>query len=141
MLWAVSLFCGATIFCFGALMDWLVYGHFGRPVIALTISNAFSGVLACSIAALLLRNERHKREQMEKRVAVLDDVNDQVRNTLQGIAFSIGRVGDARAAAELQEAVVRIRGVLTDVLPRVEPSYQPFEGSARAAGIGAPPSQ
>jgi len=118
-------------------MDWLVFGHFGRPVIALTISNALSGVLAFTIAALLLRAERHKLEQIEKRLSVLDDVNDQVRNTLQGLAFVTGRVEDPRAAGELKEAINRIRTVLTDVLPKVEPTYRPFEGSARAAGIGS----
>lgn len=140
MLWMISLLSGVVIFVFGAAMDWLVFGRFGRPVIALTISNALSGVLAFTIAALLLRAEEHKRQQIEKRLSVLDDVNDQVRNTLQGIAFSIGRVEDPRAAGELQAAINRIRTVLTEVLPRVEPSYRPFEGSARAAGLGSEPS-
>lgn len=135
MLWMASLLSGLVIFLFGAAMDWLVFGRFGRPVIALTISNALSGVLAFAIAAVMLRAERHKRQQIEKRLAVLDDVNDQVRNTLQGMAFL--RVDDARSAGELQQAITRIRSVLTEVLPRVEPSYQPFEGSARAAGIGS----
>lgn len=137
MFWAASLSCGAFMFLFGAVVDWLVFGRLGHPLTALVISDALSGFLAFGLAALLFHHERVKEQQMKKRLAVLDDVNDQVRNTLQGIAFSIGRLENTREAGELQEAVDRIRRVLTDVLPHVEPTYRPFEGSAREAGLSA----
>ena len=136
MAWIISLSSGILIFAFGAAMDWFVLGQRG-PLAALAISNTLSGLLACGIALIILRSERQRARQMQHRIETLNEVNDQVRNTLQGLAFSIARIQSPREAGELQEAINRIRWVLTDVLPKVEPSYRPFEGSARKAGLGA----
>lgn len=134
MVWLLSLFFGVIMFVFGAAMDWFVLGHRG-PFTALTVSNAFSGALAFAVSLLFLRTERQKEQQMQHRIETLNEVNDQVRNTLQGLAFSIGRIGSAREAGELQQAIDRIRWVLNEVLPKVEPQYRTFEGSAREAGL------
>lgn len=135
MVWMLSLFFGVIMFVFGAAMDWFVLGQRG-PLTALGLSNALSGFLAFAMSLLFLYNERQKEAQMQHRIETLNEVNDQVRNTLQGLAFSIGRINSPREAGELQQAIDRIRWVLTDVLPKVEPQYRPFEGSARQAGLG-----
>lgn len=138
MAWILSFFFGLVMFVFGALMDWFVLGHRG-PLTALGLSNALSGLLAFGLCLFFLHSERQKEAQMQRRIETLNEVNDQVRNTLQGLAFSIGRINSQREADVLQQAIDRIRWVLTDVLPKVEPTYRPFEGSAREAGIGAAP--
>ena len=135
MAWLLSLLFGVIMFAFGAVMDWVVLGQHG-PLTALGVSNALSGLLACAISLMFLRTERQKEAQMQHRIETLNEVNDQMRNTLQGLAFSIGRIDNPREAGELQQAIDRIRWVLTDVLPKVEPKYRPFEGSARQAGLG-----
>lgn len=136
MVWLLSVLAGVLMLLFGGIMDWFVLGQHG-PFAALAISNLLSGLLAFGVTSLFLNHEKQRERQMQRRLETLNEVNDQVRNTLQGLAFSIGRIENERAAGELQQAIDRIRWVLTDVLPKVEPQYQPFEGSARAAGLKA----
>src|SRR5690348_3867887 len=138
-LWPVALLFGAVMFLLAMGLDWLLLLHREAPLIAVAISNAAVGVLAAALVLTLLRYGRTQRRLMLHRIDTLNEANHHIRNALQAIAFSLGSLKDHKEAPQISNAMSRIQWVLRSILPKVEPSYEPFEGSARQSGKTSPP--
>ncbi len=113
-------------------LDWiLLYEHESR-LVTIATSDALAGLIAGLLIFKLLSFERERRLRMEERLHTIGDMNHHIRNALQVIAFSVHSGGKQKELEEITEAVNRIQWALREVLPTVEPSFEPFEGSARA---------
>jgi hypothetical protein len=111
--------------------DWLLVRHRGTTYLTVVISDVFVGLLAGMLAWTLLGYELKERDKMEKRIEVLNEVNHHIRNALQTVAMALPRVEEQRAVEDLRVAIERIRWTLQEVLPTLEPRYEPLKGSAR----------
>ena len=131
-LWLIALALGLVIFTAGASFDLLLQAHREAPA-AIIISNGFAGILAAALVYTLLAYGRKQRRQVLERLETLHEVNHNIRNALQSLAFAAGTLQDRKESAAISEAIKRIQWTLLEVLPKVEPSYEPFQGSARAA--------
>ncbi len=133
-LWLISLAVGIVILAGSMAFDWLLVRH-RESVVALTISNLLVSGLAMLLIFTVLSYGRRRRQQAELRMEALGEVNHHIRNALQSLAFSAGSLQNRREpeSQDISEAIQRIQWALLEILPKVEPSYEPFEGSARTA--------
>lgn len=104
-----------------------------EATLAIIVSNALVAVLAATLVFTLLAYGREQRRRIEVRMEALSEVNHHIRNALQALAFAAGALKDRKESAAIDEAILRIQWALSELLPRVEPTYEPFEGSARHA--------
>jgi hypothetical protein len=96
------------------------------------LSDAVFGLIAFALLLPLLRYSRQRRQSMVQRLEVIDEMNHHIRNALQVIAFNARPTARNESELnEIKEAVNRIHWTLREILPRVEPKYEPFEGSTR----------
>ncbi len=130
-LWLVAAGMGVIIFAVGAAFDLVLLRH--EAVLAIMVSNGLAALLAAALLFTLLAYGRAQRRRIEERMDALMEVNHHIRNALQALAFAAGALRDRKESAAINEAVQRIQWALSEVLPRVEPTYEPFEGSARHA--------
>ncbi len=131
-LWFTALIFGALMFLCGMALDWiLLYEHESR-LVTIATSDALAGLIAALLIYKLLSFERERRRRMEERLHTIGEMNHHIRNALQVIAFSVHATGNRKELEEITDAVNRIQWALREVLPKVEPGFEPFEGSARA---------
>ncbi len=130
-LWLIAAAMGAVIFLAGAAFDLVLLRH--EALVAVMVSNGLAALLAAALLFTLLAYGRQQRRRIEERMEALLEVNHHIRNALQALAFAAGTLRDRKESAAINEAVQRIQWALSEVLPRVEPAYEPFEGSARHA--------
>ncbi len=139
-LWPIALLFGAVMFLIAMGLDWLLLRDREAPLILVAISNVAVGVLAAALVLTLLHYGRAQRRLILHRIETLNEANHHIRNALQAIAFSLGSLKDHKEAPQISNAMSRIQWVLRSILPKVEPSYEPFEGSARqSAATNLPP--
>ncbi len=131
-LWLIAAIIGAVMFVGSVGFDLMLLKHEETPL-AILVSNGLVALLAATLVFTLLAYGREQRRRLEVRLATLDEVNHHVRNALQALAFASGALKDRKESASINEAILRIQWALSEILPRVEPNYEPFEGSARTA--------
>ncbi len=113
-------------------LDWVLLRHHEGTVATIIVSDALAGLVAGALVLKLLQYGRERRQRMEQRLQTISDMNHHIRNALQVIAFSVHSAGNQKELEEINEAVDRIQWALREVLPKVEPTFEPFEGSARS---------
>ena len=133
-LWPIALGFGALIFIAAMALDWFLMLHREAPLLTVAISNGVVGVLTGVLLSTLLEYGRAQRRLMLRRIDTLNEVNHHIRNALQAIAFSLGALKGHEEAPKISEAMGRIQWVLRELLPKLEPTYEPFEGSTRQTG-------
>ena len=133
-LWPIALGFGVLIFLIAMALDWFLLLNREAPLLTVAISNAVVGGLAGVLLVTLLEYGRAQRRLILRRIGTLNEVNHHIRNALQAIAFSLGAMKDHEEAPKISDAMGRIRWVLRELLPKLEPTYEPFEGSTRQAG-------
>ena len=131
-LWLFAGAVGAVMFIGSVGFDLVLLQRRETPL-AIVVSNALVALLAATLVFTLLAYGSEQRRCIEERMAALIEVNHNIRNALQSLAFAAGTLKDRKEAAVINEAILRIRWALSEVLPRVEPTFEPFEGSARHA--------
>lgn len=92
------------------------------------------GIFALVVAALLykvLNYDRERRIKVMERLETIDEMNHHIRNALQVISFNVHPESNDFELAEIKRAMNRIQWALCEILPKVEPEFTPFEGSAR----------
>ncbi len=131
-LWLIAGAIGAVMFVAGVGFDLVLFQHKERGA-AIVISNLLVGLLAATLVLTLLAYGRQQRRLIMERLEALNEVNHHVRNALQALSFAAATLQGAKEREAVAEAIHRIQWALSDVLPKVEPSYESFEGSAREA--------
>ncbi len=116
--------------CGIALDVLLLRSHEGTGM-TMIISNVLAGVIAGALVFRLLQFGRERRVRIEERLQTISDMNHHIRNALQVISFSLSSSQDKNHVAEIHDALDRIQWALREILPRVEPTFTPFEGRAR----------
>ncbi len=130
--WVIAAAIGLVMFTGSVTIDFLLLKHEEAPLV-IFISNGLVALLAATLVFTLLAYGREQRRLIEERMQALDEVNHHIRNALQALAFASGALKDRKESAAINDAILRIQWALSEVLPRVEPTYEPFEGSARHA--------
>ena len=130
-LWLIASAIGAVMFVASVGFDVLLLKH--EATLAIIISNALVALLAGTLVFTLLAYGRAQRRQMLERMDALQEVNHHIRNALQSLAFTQGALQGTKEEVNIKEAIQRIQWALAEVLPKVEPAFEPFEGSARNA--------
>ncbi len=131
-LWLIAAAIGLAMFAGSVAIDFLLLKHEEAPVV-IVVSNGLVALLAAALVFTLLAYGREQRRLIEERMEALNEVNHHIRNALQALAFASGALKDRKESAAINDAILRIQWALSEVLPRVEPTYEPFEGSARHA--------
>jgi hypothetical protein len=128
-----GLVSGLLIFVVSFALDTiLVRLRFCGPLVMAAISDSILAIVCFALISRMLQQGKERKRQVVERLATIDEMNHHVRNALQIISFN------ARAAScnehelsEIKEAVQRINWSLREILPKLEPEFRPFEGSAR----------
>ena len=128
-LWLIAAVPGVTVFGASMALDWLLLEH--RAPLAIALSNVLVATLAGALVYTLLAYGRRQRRLVMARIEALNEVNHHIRNALQSIAFSTASLKNRKEGDEVSEAIARIQWTLHEVLPKVEPTYEPFHGSVR----------
>jgi hypothetical protein len=131
-LWLIAGAIGVVMFLGGLGFDLALLQHQETPA-AIVLSNVLVGLLAATLVFTVLAFGRQQRRRIEERMNALIEVNHHIRNALQALAFTAAALQERKESAAINEAILRIRWALSEVLPRVEPTFEPFEGSARQA--------
>lgn len=101
--------------------------------LAIVFSNGLVALFAAALVYTLLAYGRRQRRSVLERTETLNEVNHHIRNALQSLAFAAGTLKNRKEGDAISEAITRIQWALLEILPKVEPMYEPFEGSARDA--------
>jgi hypothetical protein len=133
-LWLLAFAVSGVLYAGSMAFDFLLLERHER-LLALLLSNALVGLLGGVLVFTVLAYGRRQRAQAELRMEALSEVNHNIRNALQSLAFAAGSLKNRRAPENeaITEAIQRIQWALLEILPKVEPNYEPFEGSARTA--------
>ncbi len=114
-------------------LDWfLLRQERWKPMATAAISDFLLGGVAFVLLLFLLRAARERRKRIVQRLEIIDEMNHHIRNALQVIAFNVRpSTRNEAELGEITQAVNRIHWTLRDILPKVEPEYEPLDGSAR----------
>lgn len=129
-LWPIAGAVGLVMFVASVGFD-LVLLKRQEPLAAIVISNGLVALLAAMLVFTLLGYGRKQRRLIMERMEALNEVNHHIRNALQALAFTEGALKGTKEGAVVNESIKRIQWALLEVLPKVEPNYEPFQGSAR----------
>lgn len=130
-LWLIACAIGVVMFIGSVAFDIALLKH--EAPLAIVASNGLVALLASALVFTLLAFGREQRRRLIERLEALNEVNHHIRNALQALAFTAGALKGTKDGATISEAIQRIQWALHEVLPKVEPGYEPFEGSARQA--------
>jgi 4-amino-4-deoxy-L-arabinose transferase-like glycosyltransferase len=131
-LWLIAGAVGVVMFVGGVGFDLVLLKHQETPA-AIVISNGLVALLAAMLVLTLLAYGRQQRRLIMERMEALNEVNHHIRNALQALAFTAGALQGTKEGVTVSESIQRIQWALLEVLPKVEPTYEPFQGSARQA--------
>jgi len=132
-LWPIAGAVGLVVFVASVGFDLILLKHQETPA-AIVISNGLVALLAAMLVFTLLAYGREQRRLMMERMEALNEVNHHIRNALQALVFTEGALKGTKEGATVSESIQRIQWALLEVLPKVEPAYEPLQGSARQAG-------
>jgi uncharacterized integral membrane protein len=133
-LWPIAVAVGAVMFVASVGFDFVLLKHQETPA-AIVISNGLVALLAALLVYTLLAYGREQRRRIIERMEALNEVNHHIRNALQAMAFTEGALKGTKEGAVVSESIQRIQWALLEVLPKVEPTYEPLQGSARQTGV------
>jgi hypothetical protein len=128
-LWLIAAAIGAVMFVGSLIFDLALLKN--EATLAIVISNALVGMLAATLVFTVLAVGREQRRRLAERMDAMNEVNHHIRNALQSLAFTSAGLKGSKEGEAIGEAVQRIQWALHEVLPRVEPTYEPLQGSAR----------
>jgi hypothetical protein len=131
-LWLIAGAVGLVMFVGSVGFDLILLKHQETPA-AILISNGLVALLAAMLVFTLLAYGRKQRRLIMERMEALNEVNHHIRNALQALAFTAGALKGMKEGVTVSESVQRIEWALLEVLPKVEPTYEPLQGSARQA--------
>jgi hypothetical protein len=131
-LWLIAGAVGVVMFVGGVGFDLVLLKHQETPA-AIVISNGLVALLAAMLVITLLAYGRKQRRLIMERMEALNEVNHHIRNALQALAFTEGALQGTKEGVIVGESIQRIQWALLEVLPKVEPTYEPFHGSASQA--------
>lgn len=129
-LWPIAGAVGLVMFVGSVGFDIVLLKHQETPA-AIMISNGLVALLAAMLVYTLLAYGREQRRLIMERMEALNEVNHHIRNALQALAFTEGALKGTKEGVTVSESVQRIQWALLEVLPKVEPNYDPLQGSAR----------
>jgi hypothetical protein len=135
----IAAMVGLVMFAGGVAFDVALLKHEAKWVIA--VSNGLVALLAAALVFTLLSIGREQRRRIMERMEAMNEVNHHIRNALQSLAFTAGALKGTKDGANITEAIQRIQWALHEVLPKVEPKYEPFQGSARESSHPKLPSR
>lgn len=127
-----AVLVGIGAFLSGLLLDFLLI--YARGVTQLQAAAILDAVFAIIVAGLFYRLAAHDRERRVKvmeRLETIDLMNHHIRNALQVISFNAHSHTNESELEEVKRAMNRIQWALREILPKVEPEFSGFEGSAR----------
>jgi len=127
--WLIACAIGAVIFLGSVAFDIALLKH--EAPLVIVASNGLVALLASALVFMLLLVGREERRRLMERMEALNEVNHHIRNALQALTFSAVALQGTKDGAVISEAIQRIQWALHEVLPKVEPKYEPFQGSAR----------
>ncbi|MGZ4837851.1 MAG: hypothetical protein ACXVZR_04820 [Terriglobales bacterium] len=130
-LWLIAGTIGLMMFLGSVGLDVLLLEH--EAGVGMVVSNALVALLAASLVYTLLAFGRTQRRRVIERMDALQEVNHHIRNALQALSFTAGTMKNTKEGDTINEAIQRIQWALHEVLPKVEPEFEPFQGSAREA--------
>jgi hypothetical protein len=81
------------------------------------VAGVVAAILVGSVLALVL----YRREVLRRQLAVVGELNHQVRNALEIIAASTWRIADQETVATIMDAVTRIDITLRSLFPITHP--------------------
>lgn len=129
-LWPIAGAVGLVMFVASVGFDIVLLKHQETPA-AIVISNGLVALLAALLVYTLLAYGRQQRRRIMERMEALNEVNHHIRNALQALAFTEGALKGTKEGVTVSESIQRIQWALLEVLPKVEPNYEPLQGSAR----------
>jgi hypothetical protein len=129
-LWLIAGALGLVVFVASVGFDFVLLKH-QETLAAIAVSNGLVGSLAAVLVFTLLAYGRKQRRLIMQRMEALNEVNHHIRNALQALAFTEGALKGTKEGVTVSESIQRIQWALLEVLPKVEPAYEPFQGSAR----------
>jgi hypothetical protein len=128
---AVLIFAGA-FFSLGLFVDWLlIHARWVSQIQAAAIIDGFFALVVAALIYKVLAHDRERRMKVVERLETIDEMNHHIRNALQVISFNAHPESNDFELAEMKRAMNRIQWALREILPRVEPEFAAFEGSAR----------
>ncbi len=129
----VALAVAAGVFACTMALDWfLLRQERWRPLSMAGVSNLILSVITFVLVWRLVRYSQQQRREVMRRLEVIDEMNHHIRNALQVIAFNVRpTTRNDWEMIEMKQAVERIHWSLREILPKVEPEFAGFEGSAR----------
>ena len=128
---AVVVFA-VLVFAAGLLFDILLI-HLEK-ISQLHAAAVLDGVFALLLSILLYRvlmYDRERRILILQRLETIDEMNHHIRNALQVISFNAHPQSNEFELVEIKRAMNRIQWAVREILPRMEPEFNSFEGSAR----------
>jgi hypothetical protein len=130
---ATSLLAGLAAALVSLVLDYfLLRTERWAPMGASLISNVLFGTLVTVLVFKLLQHQQQRQEQVLQRLETINEMNHHIRNALQVISFNVKpTLVNKDDLAEINQAVNRIQWALREILPKLEPRFTPFEGSAR----------
>lgn len=144
---AVTIVAGA-FFLSGLMLDWLLLHAKGIGQIeAAAVLDAIFALVVAALLYKVLTYDRERRIKVMERLETIDEMNHHIRNALQVISFNAHPESNDFELAEIKRAMNRIQWALREILPKVEPEFTSFEGSAReqaertGANSSQPPSE
>jgi hypothetical protein len=131
-IWLAVVGFAVFVFGFGVLFDLFLLHveKVSQLSAALLLDALFASVLGFSFYKLLMY-DRERRIRIVARLETIDEMNHHIRNALQVISFNAHTRSNDFELAEIKRAVTRIQWALREVLPKVEPEFDSFEGSAK----------
>jgi two-component sensor histidine kinase len=139
-LWLMAAVAGIAFAALSMGLDlWLLKTERWPAVSASLISHGIFAVIVAVLVYQVLAYGRERRERIVQRLATIDEMNHHIRNALQVISFSARAApGKEWQLEEINQAVNRIQWALREIVPKLEPEFAPFEGSARQRQEGKP---
>ncbi len=130
--WLVVVLVALILFVSGLVLDLLLIHAKGVSQLqAAAILDAVFAIIVAGLFYKVLAYDRERRSKVLERLETIDQMNHHIRNALQVISFNAHTQSNEFELAEIKRAMNRIQWALREILPKVEPEFAPFEGSAR----------
>ncbi len=127
-----AILVALAAFLSGLLLDFLLIHARGVSQLqAAAILDAVFAIVVAGLFYLLAAHNRARRARVMERLETIDLMNHHIRNALQVISFNAHSQTNESDLAEIKRAMNRIQWALREILPKVEPEFSGFEGSAR----------
>ncbi len=130
--WLAVLVFAVAFFALGLLADWaLIHARGISQIQAAAIIDGFFAIVVAALVYRVLCHDRERRLKVVERLETINEMNHHIRNALQVISFNVHKESNEFELAEIKRAMYRIQWALREILPKVEPEFSSFEGSAR----------